>query len=524
MSCARVGSPTGGAKDTTPPELISTFPADRSVNFTATEITFTFNEYVKLNNVQQQLVVSPALDELPEFRIKKRSIVMVLKNGLAPNTTYNFNFGDAIVDVNENNPLKNFSYVVSTGDFIDSLVIRGFVQNAFTGQAQKEFTTMLYDTSAVDSTPYLKKPLYLSKTTGSGEFIVRNVKAGNYRVLAMNDVNKDYKLQATEEIGFADSLVSASNDSTSGMLLRSFKETPQKTSIGNKKYEDQRKLTVGLTRTCDSCVLTEPIGQQVIYKQWKDIENDTIVAQLRAVSDLDSITFYLIDGSEVVDTLQYYPSKTKKRIDAARKPMALASIPLADVSEGIRFVFEEPIINIKEARPVIVMKADSSIFNARLIEDSVTIGRYLFDFPAVAEEKYTIYWPDSNYVGLYGAISGADTMKVEVQKMEFYGNLSFNIDNKQKRPLILLFTDTKAAKVRSILLMPGMNKIEFKQLPPSVFNLAVIVDENGNGKWDTGNYLSKKQPELVINYKDPVQVRSNWDLELDWVLDDLEIK
>lgn len=522
-SCARVGSPQGGDKDVTPPVLESSYPANESVNFSGLEVTFTFDEYVKLNNVQQQLVVSPALEELPEFKIKKKSLVMVLKQALAPNTTYNFNFGDAIVDVNENNPLKGFSYVISTGPYLDSLMIRGNVVDAFSALPQKEYTTALYAVTASDSTPFLKKPLYLTKTNERGEFVLRNLKEGEYKLLAINDVNKDYKFQVTEEIAFSDSLITANLDSTGGEILRSYKEVNPTLALGSKKLDDFKKLTVGLSAPCSDCKLIEPSGQDVLYRQWRDADQDTLFAQLKPISELDSITFYLAGNGSNIDTIQYYPPKNKRKRDEKRQLFTIKSAQ-ADVDGNISFSFTEPIVGIENASMVRVMRKDSSLFEARLREDSLLQQTYYLDFPAVAEEQYTIYFPDSIFFGLYGAISGADTVVLAVQKKEYYGNLIFSITNKLESPALLLFTDVKTGITQIKTLEKGLNKEEFLQLPPSSFSLAVVIDENGNGKWDTGNYLKHIQPEKVINYTEKVTVRSNWDLELDWVLDAADIK
>lgn len=524
FSCARVGSPTGGDKDTVAPELVKVSPADQTVNFTAKEITFTFNEYVKLNNVQQQLVISPSLEEQPEFRIKKKSIVLVLKSPLSPNTTYNFNFGDAIVDVNESNPLKGFTYVISTGNYLDSLTIGGIVLNAYNGKVQKDFTAMLYDTSATDSTPYLKKPLYITKTNDKGAFVLKNIKAGKYQLLALNDLNKDYKFQTNEEIAFSDSLIIPNSDSTFSNSLASFKEVPDKLILTSKKLEEQKKLIVGINRSCTSCALVEPPGQSLIYTQWKDANQDSLFARLKPINDLDSITFYLSHDSLVIDTVQFYPAKGKKKQEGTRKFFALIGLPTIDANDFVRVSFIEPIVNLEASVPVRIMKTDSTVFAAKLVMDSVNPEQFYLDFTPVFEEKYTIYWPDSTFFGLYGNYSRADTMKVEVQKAEFYGNLSFNINNKLADPAILLFTNDKTANVKMVKLAPGINKVEFMQLTPSLFSVAVIIDKNGNGVWDTGKYLLHRQAEKVINYKELVQIRSNWDLELDWILQDSDGK
>ncbi len=517
-SCARVGSPEGGEKDTTPPELVSLKPENGTLHFSATEVVLTFNEYVKLNNVQQQLVVSPTLDEMPEFKIKKRSIIMTLKDPLLPNTTYNFNFGDAIVDVNEGNPLKSFSYVVSTGDYIDSLLITGVVVSAYTGTPQKDFTAMLYDTSATDSTPYLKKPLYLAKTNEQGKFTIKNLKRGEYSLLAINDINKDYKFQSIEDVAFLEGKITPATDSsdTDTIELKTFRETGDRVQLGGKKLEDFKKLIVGLNQRCNDCQLIEPEGQSVIYNQWKDHDQDTLFALLKPVEGLDSITFYLSSDTGTVDTLQFYPPKSRKKEQLQKKFTLSGTQP--DANQYLRFTYDEPIMNLDSASMITLMKSDSSLVEVKLFQDSTTQGVYYLDYKPAPQEKITVFWPDSAFIGLYNSASSADTLNLEAQKLEYYGNLIFTVVNNLKDPAILVFTEIKANKVQFVALKPGSNKLAFPGLAPSSFTAAVIVDKNGNGIWDTGSYLKKKQAETVLQYKEPIQVRSNWDLELEWIL------
>ena len=516
ISCAKVSSPTGGDKDVTPPVLLKVYPDNESVCVTGDQVVFTFNEYVKLNNVASQLVVSPALAEAPEFFIKKKSIILKLKQPLEPNTTYNFNFGDAIVDVNEGNPLKDFSYVISTGEFLDSLEITGRVEDAYTGFPLKDYTAMLYADLA-DSTPYLKRPLYLSKSNTEGKFSLRNLKSGNYRLIAVNDASKDYKFQPTEEVAFLDSTLDAGTDSLpSAANLRAFKELPGKLLVSSKKLDGQVNLTTGLSRPCKSCKLIEPVGQNLIYKQWFDSNGDSIFAILHRYETVDSLTFYVTADTGLVDTLQFYPGKVKDKEPAKHKFTPVTLNGLAEGNAPLRFTFPEPIVNLESAQAVRIMRKDSTSFMSRLLIDTTKVGLYKFDFVAEFDSAFAVFWPDSNFIGLYNGYSVADTSIILAQKLDHYGNLVFEITNHIQEPTILLFTDTKTNETREVKLHPGDNKVEFLKIEPNTYQMAIIIDANGNGIWDTGNLLHKIQPEVVIHYKEKVSVRSNWDLDLQW--------
>ena len=143
--CANIVTPTGGDKDSTPPKILSLAPENKSLNFSSKSFIISFDEFVQLNDISTQLIISPPLKSQPEFVLKGKNVVVKFNEALLPNTTYTINFGSAIRDINENNTLENFTYVFSTGSFIDSLSLRGTVKNALTLENEKEILLLLYN-------------------------------------------------------------------------------------------------------------------------------------------------------------------------------------------------------------------------------------------------------------------------------------------------------------------------------------------------------------------------------------------
>ena len=207
-ACANVVSPTGGPKDETPPTVIRSIPENFSPNFSSTQIRVFFDEFVTLSNLRQQLLVSPPMEIQPEIRIKGRSIIIDIEEELRPNTTYNLFFGDAIRDITEGNPIENFQFVFSTGDYVDSLSLGGTVVNAFTLQPEEGVSVMLYE-NPYDSIPYKERPVYFSRTSKEGQFLISNMREGSYLLFALKDNNANYLFDLPDEmIAFSDSLVS----------------------------------------------------------------------------------------------------------------------------------------------------------------------------------------------------------------------------------------------------------------------------------------------------------------------------
>ncbi len=207
LGCAQQGSLTGGAKDEKPPVLVKSEPGNFSTHFTAKKVTLTFDEYFELRGIGQKLVVSPPMDKKPEFKLKGKELEIVFKDSLQPNRTYALNFGDALVDLNEANPLKNFQYVFSTGSEIDSLEASGKVVLAFDGKPAEDVLVMLYAGTS-DSMPIKEIPIYISRTDKEGKFTLRNMAAGSYKIFALKDANSNMLFdQPTEAVAFLDSLV-----------------------------------------------------------------------------------------------------------------------------------------------------------------------------------------------------------------------------------------------------------------------------------------------------------------------------
>lgn len=208
FSCANIVAPTGGPKDTEPPKVLRSEPPNFTPNFYSSSVRIYFDEYVELKGLQQKLIVSPPLKTNPEFKLRRKSLIMELNpEELSPNTTYNIFLDDAIVDLTEGNPIINFRYVFSTGDYLDSLSVKGNVVDAYTLKPEEGVYVMLYDT-IYDSVPYLQKPKYIAKANDKGDFEISFIMDGQYLLFALQDINSTYTFdQPDEKIAFSDSLI-----------------------------------------------------------------------------------------------------------------------------------------------------------------------------------------------------------------------------------------------------------------------------------------------------------------------------
>jgi len=244
--CAQIGAPTGGPRDTIPPRLVGSTPPLNSISYTGNRITLSFNEYIEVKDVQNNVLVSPYQSNTPAIEFKLKTVTIRLKDSLLPNTTYSINFGNAIVDNNEGNPLKNFTYVFSTGKQIDSLELKGKLLMAETGGSDSTLMVMLYR-NAVDSSVLKNKPNYIARPDGSGNFRFDHLPAGNYSVFALKDGDgsKTYNAKV-ETFAFANGpvLVSANTPPVTLYAYAESKSSKPKTATRPSPGDKKLKYTV----------------------------------------------------------------------------------------------------------------------------------------------------------------------------------------------------------------------------------------------------------------------------------------
>ena len=298
--CAQIGMPTGGAKDSIPPRLLSASPKLNSTNVTGNKITLTFNEYIDLKEPQTNVLVSPFPKKSPLVEFKLKTITVKLKDTLLPNTTYSINFGNAIVDNNEGNPFKEFTYIFSTGNQIDSFKLTGKVILAETGKADSTLIAMLYR-NAADSAVQKQKPDYIAKLTGNGSFAFINLPAGNFKVYALKDGDGGKTYNSKKEIfAFADTAVTVSEKTEPVILYASAleKESRNTTTV---KPKINKKLIYSLAPGVQSQDLLTPF-ELVFNNPLKKFDPSKLILRDTNFNPIPSTT-WTIDSSRTKITL-----------------------------------------------------------------------------------------------------------------------------------------------------------------------------------------------------------------------------
>lgn len=517
--CAKRGNPTGGPEDKTPPELLRTEPENFSTNFKAKKIRLYFDEFIKLEDVQNQLIVSPPLKNLPEVRPlggASKYIEVILKDTLKENTTYTLNFGQSIVDNNEGNPNSFLTYVFSTGSYIDSLTVSGAVKDAFNRKADEFISVMLYelDTAYTDSTIYKSPPNYITNTLDSLPFFeLKNLKAGQYAMVGIKDVNKNNIFdQRQDKIGFLQDTITIPTDSI--YLLNLFLEQPGY-NISVPSYVAKNHILFGFQgdhRDIKIETLTN-LPDSVKTVLLKDREKDTLHYWLTP-TDLDSIIFKI--SNERLERIDTFTVKTRK--------LPLDSITLSSSVRG-KFNFEErfsvlgntPLVRLDTTQVGLVLN-DSLLAPYTYTRDSIN-NKFDFDFDVEPNQRYRFAFFPGAITDFFGMVNDTLDYSFSVGSYADFGNLSVNISGNVRYPLIAQLTNEQGETQRELLAtVPKV--LEFNNLEPGKYMIRVIFDDNGNGVWDTGSYLKKLQPEKVSYYPDVIDVRANWELEQTFIITD----
>lgn len=542
-SCAITQAPGGGPKDTKPPMFTAADPANNSVNFSGKKITLTFSEYVKLKNLDKFLLISPPLNQLPDIREGGKTLTIRIKDTLRANTTYKFYMGDAIVDITEGNPLRNFSYAFSTGTVIDSLSLSGKVTNAFTLEPQKDLFVLLYSKTE-DSVPYLERPVYVTRTYDNGNFVFTNLASGKYRLLALKDVNGDYVYSpGAEDIAFADSLAEpeyseiSAPDSLGKVTLTGGENRPVELMLFNEPDSTQRLLKGGMAgknqfqftyryplKNLDIKPLSDDSTRNWCIKEFS-VKNDTIRGWL-IPPVTDTLRLRVVADNNRVDTLIFATEIRSKENTKNKNIPERSNLTFTASTSGSRylelnrpFIFTAsmPVASLDSSMIRIINTTSHDTLKPLLVQALDSIGRKTMIKHAWVEgADYQVMLPKGTVTDIYGETNDSLTFGFKVRLKEEYGLIRIKLSgNTHPESMIFQLLTEKGVVVAEKQNVKG-DVVLFDYLLPGKYRVKAIVDENHNGRWDTGSLIRRKQPEKAMMHPKVMDVRGNWELEEPW--------
>jgi hypothetical protein len=582
-SCARIGHPTGGLKDTVPPVLLKTQPEQGALFFNKKRVSITFNEYVQLKEADKQFIMSPPPERRPTLTIKGKSVVAAFNSPLKDSTTYQLNFGTSIVDNNEGNPYGEYRFAFSTGEALDSLRVEGLALDAYSDQPVEKLMAYLYEDMS-DSVVLKVRPDNLTRTNEHGMFLAENLKNKPYKIVLLDDANKNYKYDVGQEaIGFLELPVLPLADTALHyhhregdtlridhrdikIALRTFTEEVQAQYLTSCEQVEKRALKMTFNApfpTVDSLAIDSMDVSRFVVEA--SPRRDTVIywfADTAArVPDTLKLSFVYLK----TDTLgELSPSREKRRFIFVEKKKEEAGAPpkqsgiggllsrIAGTEEAdstpkkpahwtlrpsLKTAGAGPIehVSVAFAAPLVAADVRQLTFEERQInprtkDTTFTRVKYALERDSIRLRSYRFAaeWKENTfyrYTVLPNAFTDIYAQTNDTVKGEFT-----TVDPEKLSTLVVDFSNVEGSYVVQITDPKGKNivreqtlnasqKVEFKYVNPSTYGIRVIKDDNANGRWDTGSYFKRLQPEYATflktgDGKPEFAFRQGWDVEL----------
>ncbi len=558
-SCANRGmGPQGGPKDETPPKVMEETPANGSLNYKGKTIQIIFDEYIQLDNIADNLLISPPQKKAPEVTGVGKKVVVRFDEDLQDSTTYTLQFGNAICDNNEKNVLEGYTFSFSTGDIIDSLQISGLMLNARDLNPMSGIYVGVHtnhNDSAFEKLPFVR----IGRTNSVGEFNIANLKEGTYRLFGLQDMSKDYMWQVGEGLALCDSLITPTvelqlqSDTTwkdsvtvdtiitklqpiygpKDIVLMYFQEDKQRQYFQRATREQQNHFTLRFGAPQDSLPTITPIGED-----WRE----HTICQYNNTKD--TITYWLTDSAVIkTDTLEFVLTYMKSD----------SVFQLQEQSDTVRAIYRAPRINAKnknkkETQPSTELKLKHNakspfeIYSpiritsgtpiAQFVKDSIHLyevidsirkplsytietadsahANYHIVYPWKAEKSYEIVLDSAAFTDIYGFSNYATKSTFKIRSLDEYSTLIVKIEPYTEEAVIEILNE-KDEVVRTMPAAADGTKFEY--LKPESFYMRLFIDSNHDGKWTTGDWMEKRKPEAVYYFGSKLTLRANWDIE-----------
>jgi len=506
--CAAMQSPQGGPKDTTPPKVLKMTPENLSTNFTAKKIVIEFDEYIKLNNEFKEFSISPELEKAPELKAKLKRLEITLPDTLEKNTTYTLNFGKSIVDLNESNELKNFSYAFATGPTLDSLSISGNVTNALTLEPELETTVFILPLSR-DSLFGKKRAAIFTLTDSSGNFKLNNLKKDTYKIYALKEKGGDriYQ-QISDEIGFIKEplLLDKNIDS---LHLSVFKELAPSFRILDRKLNADGSIFMNFNQQLKNPDLTVVFpgtvdqGKLLQFNKTKD----SVTLWLADLS-FDSAKVVIKDNGKVLDTAKFTRSKrdTYNRVVNITDNLDGGSLnPFKDLT----ITFNFPLKSLDESK--ILLLEDSIPRKFTLEKDSTNMLKYHIKYKWRAKEEYILLLRENAATAIFDAKNKEIKKSFTLGDANDYGTLTLTVEPPDTTKNYILEIVNKDKNIVSSFPITKKTLVKLNKYKQGIYYGRIIYDDNKNGIWDTGNLKAGIQPEAIWYEPKELSIRPNWE-------------
>ncbi len=561
-SCAnRAEGPTGGLRDSIPPLVVRSMPAEAAVNYRKKEIQVFFNENITVEKVAENVFISPPQKIQPVIRGVGRLLSVELQDELLESTTYSLFFGNAIVDLNEKNPLKNFSFSFSTGSEIDTLQVSGFLVHAETLEPVQGVIVGLQQNMS-DSAMYKDVFVRATKTDEDGKFTIRNVREGRYRLYALSDMNRDYLYQTSEGVAFGDSLV-VPTVTVSQRTDTIWKDSVSIDTLINRKIVNYKPedLTLRLFRETKKRQFLR-ISERPHTYTFRLIFNDKLkelpvlkplnfpsesALLMKANQQFDSLQYWILDPEVfILDTLNmavsYYKTDSlfnlvpatdtvKIAVKTHRAPARTGNQPQTSTSDSpeiktnimqemdiflpIEIMISQPVDTVFMSLVKLMEKSDTVFREVKykwIQRDSLPM-HFALEYNWKPKHQYEFIIDSAGISSIYGYSTQKYSRSFRTKSPEDYSSFKVILTGYDQR-LVLQLLDNRENVVVAQAANEKGNIFNF--LKPGDYFLRAFIDLNFNGQWDTGDLLQRIQPEEMIYYPHKLSLKANWEREESW--------
>lgn len=564
-ACANIGTPNGGPYDEAPPRFVSSTPLPNQTRYQGKRVDILFDELIQIDQPSENVIITPPQRELPIIRAAGKRVVVQLEDSLLPNTTYTIDFTNSIADNNEKNIYENFTFAFSTGETIDSLQLAGILLNAENLEPMPGMTVGVHlnpADSAFRTLPFDRT----SRTDDRGRFTIRNMAPGSYRLYALHDVNRDYMFdQPGEEIAFCDTLLTPTFELTTrqdtvwkdsltidtvrtvpytrflpdDLELRLFKEKFERQYMLRPERIDSVRFTLRFNAPLDTFPVPRPLNFEPADSVWYFLQPEaggtgaiywlTDPAAYRQDTLRLEVSYLKSDSLNIqrpqTDTL----SLAAKRRPAAEKkkrkgdepepidflPMTVSASGTINLFDTVAITFGEPLRTLTKESIYLDRKVDTlwQAIDFEFERDSANPLRYLVKRPWRYGEEYHLEIDSATIFSRYGKWNTFYGGDFKIKNEDEYGHLYLNLPGVDSCAFVELLNGSDAP-VRKAAVKEG--GVLFMDLKPDKYYARLVVDRNGNGRWDTGNFAERLQPETVYYCPKVFNVMQNWQVEESW--------
>ena len=560
-SCANRGiGPQGGPKDSIPPVPLHSDPEMGAVNFTGKQIEVTFDEYIELNNVMANLMMSPPQVTPPEVKARGKRLIVKFQDTLRENTTYTIDFGDAVCDFRERVPLHGFSFCFATGPEIDTLVYSGRVYDASNMDPVEGIIAGIHSSmadSAFERDPFLR----VSKTDKDGYFHIRNLHEGTYRLYALEDISNDYRLTLSEALAFrvepievkpeivpidtmpqdtliADSLLTDSLHTDKARpkkpltSLFLFSEKQQRLYLQRSLRPERHRIQFLFSASPDSLPQVRPLTDSLHYTVQYTAKGDTMTMWLLDSASIKQDSLFIetryretdslnrlewsLDTIRVIWREPKMTPKAKEEQDRKNRNRRLELKTNArqefEIYDTLWISCSTPLQTIEQDSIHLYERIDTLLkpMSFSLLQRDSFPMKIAFLAKFEPSGHYELVVDSGAMHDIYGITHIRGTYNLKLKSLADYSTLRVKLKPSIAKMRIQLLS----AKDEVLRELPAKEEgALFEHLKPDTYYLRCYEDQNEDGQWTTGSWEKKRQPEPIYYFPEKVQTKSNWDFE-----------